>query len=94
MNCKPGDLAVVVHPCKQQGRVTRCIRLATYEDMVLHGVGFPSGRPAWLVEDLFQYETRRAPLILDSYIRPLRDNPGEDETLSWAGLPKKVGEVA
>lgn len=32
-----------------------------------------------------RWEPLNAPLF------SLRDNPGEDETLSWAGLPKKVG---
>lgn len=32
-------------------------------------------------------------LIWDSRLRPIRDQPGDDETLTWAGLPNRQ-EVA
>lgn len=90
MNCKPGDLTIVVHSCKQQGRITRCIRLATEEDAARQGMYFPNGRPVWVVEHEFQYTTRRATLILDSFLRPIRDSDGEDQMLTRAGKPSDI----
>ena len=90
MNCKPGDLAIVVHTCKQQGRITRCIRLATEQDVTLQRMYFPNGRPVWVVEHEFQYTFLRATLILDAYLRPLRDSDGEDQILTRAGKPSDI----
>ena len=29
-------------------------------------------------------------IVPDSFLRPIRDNPGDDETLTWAGKPEHV----
>lgn len=78
MNCKPGDLAIVVRgePVKNLGRVVRCIKLELL-----------FGEPCWRVED---DDARFA----DNCLRPIRDNDGEDETLIWAGLPNKQEQPA
>lgn len=33
-------------------------------------------------------------VMWDSRLRPIRDQPGEDETLTWAGLPQDAGVTA
>lgn len=79
MNCKQGDLAVVVRSYNgQHGAIVECVQL--FEHPL-----FP-GEPCWEV---------RPPLLLgawchDDQLRPLRDNDGEDEILRLVGKP--VGE--
>lgn len=83
LNCKPGDLAIVVRgrPTHNLGSVVRVIRLA---------------QDAW---EIWEYEGRltntrggRITGIGDECLRPIRD-PGDDavdETLAWAGAPAGV----
>lgn len=83
MNCKQGDLAVVAK--------------ATWHDVVPH-----LGRIVRCVRlvdmDGWQTEPELEPgrTVYDGALRPIRDNPGEDETLTWAGKPAdiKTPEVA
>ena len=83
MNCKPGDLAVVVCAGRLEGRVIRVTSLDPGRS--------PCGRPLWLYEgdltdpDGFRYES-----IWDHILRPLRD-PGDDavdEMVVIAGKPE------
>lgn len=72
-NCKPGDLAVVVRVTNEDirpflGRVLRCVRLST-------------SRPdCWFTEPELTPRTA----VYDGALRPIRDQPGADETLTWA----------
>jgi len=92
MNCKEGDLAIVVKSvCGNEGKVVRCLEL--------HPAGFdrfaPFLGPIWVTDNNslagvwirsgLPAESGNA--IPDAYLRPIRDNPGEDETLTWA--PRK-----
>lgn len=90
MNCKPGDLAVIVVtdlPGQDAlvGSLLRCVRLDVEMSQLL-------GRPEWQYEAI----SRRLPddsehTVSDSSLRPIRD-PGEDakdETLSWLSVPMK-----
>jgi hypothetical protein len=87
MNCKPGDLAVIVRgrnialPCL--GRIVR----------VLSTVPSPyCGSPAWKLETPLQHPVEGTmAYILDECLRPIRD-PGDDardETLDWLPVPTK-----
>lgn len=86
MNCKPGDLAVIVrsHDRRNVGKLVRVLR--TYpraeaswwisSDSVLHGIysDWPVGAEVGM---------------FDSHLRPIRD-PGadaQDETLQWLPVP-------
>lgn len=90
MNCKPGDLAVIVNG-ENAGRLVTVLAVSQY-----HGAGFwyveIHGRPGtgtWIGTktrgiDNFGH-------ISDSRLRPIRD-PGEeaeDETLQWIPSPHK-----
>jgi hypothetical protein len=90
VNCKPGDLAVVVRPRLEENRgaLVRCISLDAEGD--------------WLVEPL--QRIRRGATddgevfglygdsvyCADSQLRPIRDSDGTDETLTWASKPEPV----
>lgn len=83
MNCKPGDLAVIVGSKSHQmcnGMVVLVVR--------------PAGERAWLVSGhmIEEYSRRRGlrPILNDEKLRPIRDNGKEDETLQWAGKPNEV----
>ena len=90
MNCKPGDLAVMVRSCSgNEGVILRCIRLATSSEIDANR--FVSWSPVWVVDrKLKATNGKMASLALDAYLRPIRMNEGEDETLTWAGKPEQV----
>ena len=94
MNCREGDLAVVVggeRTRRNVGRVVRVIALAGPEDF---DPLVPRDR-CWRVDtpmrwDSLLFGSVMCPVAPDEYLRPIRDNDGEDETLAWAGKPQGV----
>ena len=80
MNCKPGDLAVVVAKDKCISfHVGKIVRVNNWNPFT----------QAWMcTPDLKDTEGRFCDWA-DSALRPLRDNPGQDETLDWEPVPKK-----
>lgn len=97
LNCRPGDLARIVHP-SEYGRLVFVLYAAPATGFTL-----PDGQPhraclfnRWVCEaagDGFVamvngsvLGTRKAKyvVIADVYLRPIRDNDGEDESFRWA----------
>ena len=89
MNCKAGDLAIIVAPDREgDGRLVEVIRAATPADVVMYEPG------AWFVkvlgDGLRMYGKNGSVIKLqycalkDSVLRPIRDTPGDDESLLWA----------
>ena len=83
MNCQKGDLAVIVSGLNQ-GRFMFVLEASVYGAdywfvKVLGGPleGTESGKKVFL----------RKGHIEDNRLRPLRDTPGDDETLRWAPVP-------
>jgi hypothetical protein len=89
MNCKQGDLAIIVkcEICPEAiGSIVRCVEFKPGH----------SGRAAWVIDR----EVHSVKVVngfkfsggwfLDACLRPIRDNDGEDETLTWAGKPEKA----
>lgn len=85
MNCKPGDLAIAIRSGNgNEGKVMTCIR-------------YVGEVPFFIGDDYWQTDT---PLMSrfgdfncfyrDSWLRPIRDNDGDDETLTWVGKPNEV----
>ena len=93
MNCKQGDLAYTVAPYCIEGR-GRIVRVLHLSDGRMLGDFIPKlGRVAWVCEGDIVTEGNdayRKGIIADECLRPIRDNPGQDETLTWAPVPKKV----
>lgn len=83
MNCKPGDLAVVIgcrsHP-ELNGIVLTVVRAVSPYAWLC--AGHEIERVSW------SYGV--PPHIFDDKLRPIRDNDGEDESLAWAGKPQGV----
>jgi hypothetical protein len=85
MNCKQGDLAIVIgaRSFKHQiGRVVTCVRHVPYGFRL--GMWKAVDYDVWIVSD-----SREEWLHSDARLRPIRDNDGEDETLQWAPVPTK-----
>jgi hypothetical protein len=91
MNCKPGDLAVIVRSAAgNEGRIVRCVELVG--DFVLsHPNGLVTFPNTWLIDlPLIGWGGRQSKHVPDEWLRPIRDNDGEDESLTWAGKPSDI----
>ena len=101
MNCKPNDLAFISRPPPQmeelRGRTVRVLSASTGPtgraiwsidgrlDFVLVGaVKDARGRDRHIGESVWLNQ------VEDSWLTPIRDQDGEDETLQWAGKPEGV----
>lgn len=99
--CKPGDMAVVASPyCPlNAGRIVLVVRQASSGETV-SGYRFRSddGGPWWVCEGNVYAGDGTGPLgawvFSDYSLRPIRDQPGDDESITWAGLPHKQGTEA
>jgi hypothetical protein len=86
MNCKPGDLAIVIKSERRDDTTGAIVRVLRRYSGSLERFG-----PAWWVEYLGSEWH-----AVDAHLRPLRD-PGEDatdETMLWLPSPTKQGEPA
>lgn len=73
MNCKPGDLAMVVIPGPHVGKVIRVLSIDPNPS--------PTGRPLWLYEgNLVDPTGVRYESIWDHILHPIRPGDLEDET--------------
>lgn len=88
MNCKQGDLAIVVKSwAGNEGKIVRCIKYAGVQPWQ-DGEDLPS----WEIDiDLPGVYGPPENIIADEQLRPIRD-PGDDaqdETLTWLEVPNK-----
>jgi hypothetical protein len=84
MNCKQGDLAIIVEGL-QAGNIVRCV---SRYDGPWAGVPYA---PGWIVDrHLINRCGRFQNAVGDCALRPIRDNDGEDEMLRIAGKPREV----
>ena len=107
LNCKPGDLAIVLPPktvnwCPSTDKIVEVVRaigaerFRTPDGIFIDGASGDGGnywlvkfqRPELVVAVDGRIRTSFYTGMPDSRLRPIRDQPGEDETLTWAGLPK------
>jgi hypothetical protein len=93
MNCKPGDLAVIVRSVVESnmGRIVRCTRLATASELDQWRVRTDRG-PVWIIEQPIPHTIGGAkPFSMDAGLRPIRpqDDDATDETLLWLPVPHK-----
>jgi hypothetical protein len=92
MNCKPGDLAVVVRSMAgNEGKIVRCVELVGD-----HKFNEPNGvvvtfSNTWRIDPpLIGWRGLQSKHAPDEVLRPIRDNNGEDEMLTWAGKPSDI----
>jgi hypothetical protein len=102
MRCRVGDLAFVVGAPispENNGALVRIVRAAPPERFCLLGVFWAaSSEESWIVETegrplaTFSHGHVASRPFLARFLRPIRDQDGEDEMLRITGLPQK--EVA
>jgi hypothetical protein len=97
MNCKPGDLAVVIRGEFASGKIVRCLYLRP-EHCVISKDGHLRYGPIWQVEPRIpDFSNRLVSHARDAILRPIR-NPGDDasdESLAWLPpVPTKQREPA
>lgn len=81
MNCKPGDLAIVVRSfAGNEGKICKVIRDG--DEVGYWFVEFPSP-VKWMTG------VGACGYAEDSKLRPIRDQPGTDEIIRIAGKPNK-----
>lgn len=101
MNCKPGDLARIVHPTLYGKFVDvmyaepngdyilpdgfRAISVESGLVWVCRAHGAPFDAP--IKRDHSVTRKARFAAISDRWLRPIRDTDGEDETLTWCSKP-------
>lgn len=91
MNCKQGDLAIIIKANNPDnlGRIVQCvqylgIRWLRYRNGI-------SEEPCWLLDRPYMtFDGKPSQTCSDNVLRPLRNPPGEDETLQWAGKPVPI----
>lgn len=96
MNCKQGDLAVVVRSDSgNEGAVVQCLRL------YIGPMQTPAGRiteprAAWLIDRPLpgRLSGRECWHVEDRKLRPLRGSDGQDEMLRLVGLPAGTPQAA
>lgn len=93
MNCRKGDIAYLIRPWREEstlGRVVEVVRLARPGEVGKTRAGGettaagPGTGPAWLVD---AGGPEFPCFAADCCLRPIRDQPGADESLSWAPVP-------
>ena len=91
MNCKPGDLAVLIRSrAGNEGKIVRCVRLATSVEVMRENLSRAFG-PIWLLDGpIIHTDGRAKPYAKDAWLRPIRPQPddAQDETLTWVSVPK------
>jgi hypothetical protein len=91
MNCKPGDLAVIVRSTAgNEGKIVRCIEMLGNMRWVRPD-GSSYTAATWLIDrELLGFAGESSNEIADWQLRPIRD-PGDatDETLEWLPVPVK-----
>ncbi|MDB5744676.1 MAG: hypothetical protein JWR68_2991 [Polaromonas sp.] len=90
MHCKLNDLAIVIRSATAgaTGLVVLCIRLSSASGLRNPDGSFEYG-PVWETDNYgLAICGNTHNLWMDADLRPLRDVPGDDETLLWAGLPQ------
>ena len=97
MNCKQGDLAIVVSSIVPHspniGKIVRCLEFIP-ANTTIRIPGRVTACDGWLTDvPLVQFNMLgiahgQDNFAADKFLRPIRDNDGEDETLTWAGKPE------
>lgn len=98
MNCKKGDLAVIVRSMAgNEGRIVQCLRIATDAELSEANIYTGLPHPFWVTDKqlpcAFSFGGHSSGVshafIPDAWLRPIRDSDGTDEMLRIAGLPKR-----
>ena len=87
LNCKAGDLAVFVKSTAgNEGKIVLCVRYLGVITLSNQNGHFLA--PAWEIDThVPSWTGKLVNIISDEYLRPIRDQDGEDEMLRIVGRP-------
>ena len=96
MNCKQGDLAVIVRSLAgNEGKIVRCVQLLGQQCAVIDPRRGIELFTMWQVEpSISDWRGYQKNSCADEFLRPLRDSEGEDEVLRLVGLPVGTPQAA
>ena len=88
MRCKVGDLAVIVRSrAGNEGLIVTCLEFLPRHPWW----GEPYNADAWRIDrSLKTLFGESHHFVRADWLRPIRDQPGTDETLTWAGKPQET----
>lgn len=90
MNCKQGDLAIIVKShAGNEGKIVRCLKFVPAQEFIT-----PEGKivkwDSWEVNIVINaWSGEKTSIVPDHFLKPIRDNDGEDEMLRITGKPKQ-----
>jgi hypothetical protein len=97
MNCKPGDLAVMCRGPVEEKNVGIMLRVLSLDPRDSTWTFEQASRPVQFFIGSREVgafgssaEAGGNAWVDDRELRPIRDNDGDDETLTWAGKPEHV----
>jgi hypothetical protein len=95
MNCEKGDLAIIVESAAgNEGKIVRCLELDMECGQWIPG-GLSEECPIWITDTMLpDFGGTMGVRVADYQLRPLRDKPGEDETLQWLDVPSTTRVTA
>ena len=95
MNCKQGDLAVIVRSSAgNEGKIVRCLQFIPRLLQLVRNGRFKE-TPGWEIDTPLRGCLGMIDcFISDSQLRPLRDSDGEDEMLRLTGRPVGTPQIA
>lgn len=95
MNCKPGDLAIVVRSkAGNEGRIGRCLRRASKREIARQALFSFQGEPCWKMDrefsacDNFGRGGYSVSILPDACLRPIRPGDISDEEVRDLYAPK------
>lgn len=93
MNCRPGDMAVIVR-CPYEENIGRLVRVlqpsAAFFDWDVEALQTLVACPAGFLEDQRSVPAGAVIGAFDHGLRPIRGEEGDDESLTWAGKPEST----
>jgi len=91
LNCQQGDMARIIRSeAGNRDKIVQCVRAIGPKKVLWPDDRF-TDEYLWEIDrDLPRMDGRTTRMIPDSCLRPIRDQPGEDEMLRIAGRPREV----
>ena len=89
MNCKPGDLALVVKG-RNRGKVVTCVRLLNGGTQLEHGV-IRDDEAVWELDRVLSWPEGAAAAICDHALMPIRPPASDESDTADQDLPAECG---
>lgn len=89
LNCKVGDLAIVIKSTAgNEGKIVQCLKFVPNKQFLKRDCNVIV-EDSWIVDSkLKTWNGRPGNAIPDAWLKPIRNQDGEDEMLKIVGYPK------